>query len=90
CPKCGNNGQCFGPNICCSSYGGCRINHPADIKQCSSEDLSPLPCNINSLTCFTVNGGHCTENGVCCNAESCHVDDTCHKQLIDNQQAPIW
>ncbi|CAF1450888.1 unnamed protein product, partial [Didymodactylos carnosus] len=68
CPKCGNNGQCFGPNICCSSYDGCRINHPDDIIQCAFEGNNPIPCTIDSQSCSTVIGGQCAENGVCCNA----------------------
>ncbi|CAF1122786.1 unnamed protein product [Rotaria sordida] len=88
CPRCGLNGQCFGPSICCTHFG-CRMGHPSDIHQCSTEDHSVIPCTIKSKTCSMLSNGRCAANGLCCNAESCHMDKTCSvssNHFIDNVQ----
>ncbi|CAF1382699.1 unnamed protein product [Rotaria sp. Silwood1] len=76
CPRCGLNGQCFGPSICCTSLG-CRMGHPSDIQQCSSENHSVIPCTIKSTACSVLSNGRCATNGLCCNSESCQMDATC-------------
>ena len=49
----------------CTSLG-CRIGHSSDIRQCSTENHSLIPCTIKSAACSAVPNGRCTANGLCC------------------------
>ncbi|CAF3518348.1 unnamed protein product [Rotaria sp. Silwood1] len=68
CPRCGLNGQCFGPSICCTGLA-CRIGNPSDIRQCSLEDRNVIPCEIKTTICSALPNGRCAANGVCCGIE---------------------
>jgi len=83
CPRCGINGQCYGPSICCTSRG-CRIGHPTDIRQCSTENRSVVPCSIKSTACSAVSNGRCAANGICCGPESCQIDESCSVSSSQN------
>ncbi|CAF1133186.1 unnamed protein product [Rotaria magnacalcarata] len=83
CPRCGANGQCYGSSICCTS-SGCRIGHRSDIRECSTEDHSVIPCIIKSAFCSVLPNGQCAANGVCCNTESCQIDETCSMSSNQN------
>ncbi|CAF4114798.1 unnamed protein product [Rotaria magnacalcarata] len=83
CPRCGVNGLCFGPSICCTGLA-CRIGHPSDIRQCSLENRSVTPCDVKTLICSAVSNGRCAANGVCCSADSCQMDKSC---LVSNQES---
>ncbi|CAF3362151.1 unnamed protein product [Rotaria socialis] len=82
CPRCGLNGQCFGSSICCTGLA-CRIGHPFDVRQCSLENRSVTPCDVNTSICSAVSNGRCAANGVCCSADSCQMDKSC---LVSNQE----
>ncbi|CAF3568655.1 unnamed protein product [Rotaria socialis] len=86
CPRCGANGQCYGSSICCTS-SGCRIGHRSDIRQCSIEDHSVIPCTIKSASCSVLPNGQCAANGVCCNTESCQMDETCSMSSNQNDDS---
>lgn len=83
CPRCGFDGQCFGPSICCNGQG-CRLGHPEDIRQCSVENRSVIPCKIDAMPCSTLPNGRCAARGLCCSPESCHVDESCSSTLNES------
>ncbi|CAF0959274.1 unnamed protein product [Adineta steineri] len=87
CPSCGFNGQCFGPSICCTSLS-CRIGHPSDIHQCTSENRSPVPCTIKSAVCSAVPNGRCAANGICCGTDSCQMDKSCSISSNQDDESP--
>ncbi|UJR08557.1 hypothetical protein I4U23_012818 [Adineta vaga] len=87
CPRCGLNGQCYGSSICCSSLG-CRIGHPSDVRQCSTENRSVVPCTIKGTICSAVPNGRCAANGVCCGTESCRTDESCSISINQDDELP--
>ncbi|CAF0781982.1 unnamed protein product [Rotaria sp. Silwood1] len=90
CPRCGLNGQCFGPSICCTGLA-CRIGNPSDIRQCSLEDRNVIPCEIKTTICSALPNGRCAANGVCCGIA---VNETATKYVrtyvrIDSLDFPL-
>lgn len=71
CPRCGFDGQCYGPSICCNSEG-CRLGHPEDFRQCSVENHSVIPCKIDATPCSSLPNGRCAGRGLCCNPGNIH------------------
>lgn len=67
CQKCGptNEGQCYGPNICCGPGIGCSINNEIS-KVCRMENLSTKPCYIEGKKCGPSLNGVCASGKLCC------------------------
>lgn len=77
CMTCaGGRGQCVGPDICCEPTKGCHIG-TKDAEECQKENESITPCVVKGVKCKKANGGNCVANGICCNSESCFMDNTC-------------
>ena len=83
CARCGFDGQCYGPAICCNGQG-CRLGHPEDVRQCSVENRSVIPCKIDAPSCSTLPNGRCAARGLCCNPDSCRVDENCSAALNES------
>ncbi|XP_066515197.1 oxytocin-neurophysin 1 [Hoplias malabaricus] len=77
CMACGpgDKGQCFGPSICCGEEMGCLLGAPETLR-CVEEDYLPSPCESGGKSCGPV-AGHCAAPGVCCDSDSCSIDQTC-------------
>ncbi|MFT7811886.1 isotocin-neurophysin IT 2-like [Arapaima gigas] len=71
----GAKGRCFGPSICCGEGMGCYVGSP-ETARCLEENFLPSPCEAGGKTCGP-DGGRCAASGVCCDAESCSVDQSC-------------
>ncbi|XP_013385738.1 conopressin/neurophysin isoform X2 [Lingula anatina] len=78
CMSCADGrGQCVGPSICCVEKGGCHVGtSEADV--CKKENESNTPCSVKGKSCdSSLFMGKCTADGICCNSESCVMDDNC-------------
>ncbi|CAO2578765.1 Vasopressin-neurophysin 2-copeptin, partial [Lemmus lemmus] len=59
----GDQGRCFGPNICCADELGCFVG-TAEALRCQEENYLPSPCQSGQKPCGS--GGRCAAAGICC------------------------
>ncbi|XP_048849928.1 isotocin-neurophysin IT 1-like [Brienomyrus brachyistius] len=86
CSTCGpgGRGRCFGPSICCGEGMGCYVGSPETVR-CLEENYLPSPCKAGGKVCGA-EGGRCAAPGVCCDTESCSVDQSCMDGDGDDSQ----
>ncbi|CAG5125509.1 unnamed protein product, partial [Candidula unifasciata] len=83
CMKCGAGGlgQCVGPSICCSPHFGCHIG-TSETEVCQQENDSLQPCFVKGDVCGARDSGNCVANGVCCDEDSCAVNERCRQSEV--------
>ncbi|CAG5129111.1 unnamed protein product, partial [Candidula unifasciata] len=86
CMQCGPGGlgQCVGPSVCCSPHFGCYMN-TEESEVCHQENKNTAPCSISGQACGVHNTGHCVAVGVCCDYESCSVNERC---ILNKKKEP--
>ncbi|XP_008334237.1 vasopressin-neurophysin 2-copeptin [Cynoglossus semilaevis] len=77
CMSCGpgDRGHCFGPSICCGESFGCILGS-TETAHCMEENYLLSPCQAGGRPCGS-EGGRCAVSGLCCDSESCTVDNDC-------------
>ncbi|KAJ8380870.1 hypothetical protein SKAU_G00016480 [Synaphobranchus kaupii] len=80
----GGRGRCFGPSICCGVGLGCLLGSP-ETAHCAAESYLPSPCEVGGGPCGS-EGGHCAAPGICCNTDSCILDQSCSASDDDDDQ----
>nr|XP_048315930.1 vasopressin-neurophysin 2-copeptin [Myodes glareolus] len=75
----GDQGRCFGPNICCADELGCFVG-TAEARRCQEENYLPSPCQSGQKPCGS--GGRCAAAGICCSDESCVIEPECREDFV--------